>query len=186
MPRKMSLACRERSESWWIKPVKVWQLTSSKEEKRTSRRVLRLPGSSSLAFQPYLADNRLTRRGSTVLWWKGIFKNSYYYQGGGQKVFTGSGTLRFKTKVAFLLCGSSARRCFLKQQTGAAEPRRRCLPSSIQIRADSAGWRDKNARKKCGKVQRKTRKYYNHLWKLEREPVTCSERTEGKQETEFK
>lgn len=72
MPRKMSLACRERSESWWMMLVNVWQPTSSKDENNTGFRSLRLPG-SSLGNQPSFGDSLLTRRGSTVLWSKGIF-----------------------------------------------------------------------------------------------------------------
>lgn len=74
MPRKMSLACRERSESWWMKLIRVWQQTSSRDEYKTCFRSLRLlPASSPGIQQPSLADNLLTRRGSTLLWWKGIF-----------------------------------------------------------------------------------------------------------------
>lgn len=72
MPRKMSLAWRERSESWWIMLVNVWQPTSSSDENKTGFRSLRLPFSSP-GLQPSLADSRLTRRGSMVLLWKGIF-----------------------------------------------------------------------------------------------------------------
>lgn len=72
MPRKMSLACRERSESWWITLVSVWQLTSSNAENNTGLRSLRLPLSSA-GLQPSFAESRLTRRGSMLLWWKGIF-----------------------------------------------------------------------------------------------------------------
>lgn len=72
MPRKMSLACRERSESWCIMLVSVWQPTSSKDENNTGFRSLRLPFSST-GIQPSLGDNLVTRRGSMVLWWKGIF-----------------------------------------------------------------------------------------------------------------
>ena len=72
MPRKMSLAWRERSESWWMMLVKVWQQTSSRDENSTGPRSLRLPASSP-RIHTSLADNRLTRRGSTTLWLKGMF-----------------------------------------------------------------------------------------------------------------
>lgn len=72
MARKMSLACRERSESWWIMFTSVWQPTSSNEENNTGFRSLPFPF-SSLGIQPSHGDNLLTRRGSMLLWWKGIF-----------------------------------------------------------------------------------------------------------------
>lgn len=81
IPRNMSLAFRDRSESWWSMFIIVWEQTSSNAVNKTGFRSLRpsttmKSPSSSPKVLPSLLGNRDKCRGSTILWWNGIFTNS--------------------------------------------------------------------------------------------------------------
>lgn len=74
IPRNISLACRDRSDSWCKIPMSVRQHTSSRESDKTGLRTLRPSGVMKVFSEATLTLNLLTSWGSTVLWGKGILK----------------------------------------------------------------------------------------------------------------